>query len=316
MTNSASAPLRIATRASRLAMWQAQHVSSLLRQAAPERDVELIEVSTIGDRDRSEPLSQMGGMGIFTREVQSAVLDGRADMAVHSLKDLPTESVEGLTLAGVPDRGPRFDVLVLPQLHAGTVTSLDDVAQGARIGTGSLRRQAQLLHTRPDLVMTEIRGNVETRLRKLDEGEYDAIVLAAAGLKRLELADRISLMLEPPVMFPAVGQAALGIECRSDDEVTQEVLNRITDSNTLSEVTAERACLRELRAGCHAPVGVLSEITKVDRLTLTAVVLSGDGQQRVTTTCEGPASDADELGRQLAIDLSRKGADALLATKD
>ncbi|MCA9075432.1 MAG: hydroxymethylbilane synthase [Planctomycetaceae bacterium] len=297
-------------------MWQAQHVSSLLRQAAPERDVELIEVSTIGDRDRSEPLSQMGGMGIFTREVQSAVLDGRADMAVHSLKDLPTESVEGLTLAGVPDRGPRFDVLVLPQLHAGTVTSLDDVAQGARIGTGSLRRQAQLLHTRPDLVMTEIRGNVETRLRKLDEGEYDAIVLAAAGLKRLELADRISLMLEPPVMFPAVGQAALGIECRSDDEVTQEVLNRITDSNTLSEVTAERACLRELRAGCHAPVGVLSEITKVDRLTLTAVVLSGDGQQRVTTTCEGPASDADELGRQLAIDLSRKGADALLATKD
>lgn len=167
MTVSDAPPLRIATRASRLAMWQAEYVSSLLRKVAPEREVELVEVSTIGDRDRSEPLSQMGGMGVFTREVQTAVLDGRADMAVHSLKDLPTETVEGLVLAGVPERGPRFDVLVLPKSQEGTVASLDDLPQGTRIGTGSLRRQAQLLHARPDLQMAEIRGNVETRLRSM-----------------------------------------------------------------------------------------------------------------------------------------------------
>ena len=316
MTKSESSPLRIATRASRLAMWQARYVASLLRQSTPDRDVELVEVSTIGDRDRSEPLSQMGGMGVFTREVQAAVLDGRADMAVHSLKDLPTESVAGLTLAGVPERGPRFDVLVLPVSHEATISTLDEFPQGARIGTGSLRRQAQLLHARPDLVMTEIRGNVETRLRKLDEGEYDAIVLAAAGLERLELAGRISLILQPPVMFPAVGQAALGIECRDDDTATQQVLEQITDSNTLAEVTAERACLHELRAGCHAPVGVLSEITESGRLTLTAVVLSVDGQERVVTEGDDGPSAADDVGRRVARSLIDAGANRLLATEN
>ncbi|MCA9028484.1 MAG: hydroxymethylbilane synthase [Planctomycetaceae bacterium] len=316
MTVSDAPPLRIATRASRLAMWQAEYVSSLLRKVAPEREVELVEVSTIGDRDRSEPLSQMGGMGVFTREVQTAVLDGRADMAVHSLKDLPTETVEGLVLAGVPERGPRFDVLVLPKSQEGTIASLDDLPQGTRIGTGSLRRQAQLLHARPDLQMAEIRGNVETRLRKLDDGEYDAIVLAQAGLERLGLNDHFTIVLHPPLMFPAVGQAALGIECRRDDEETASLLQQLSHAPTLAEVTAERACLHELRAGCHAPVGVVTEIGEDDQLRLQAVVLSGDGRELVEATVVGEQSSPAQLGRQAATELSRAGADKLLAVED
>ncbi|MEZ6050633.1 MAG: hydroxymethylbilane synthase [Planctomycetaceae bacterium] len=316
MTASDAPSLRIATRASRLAMWQAEYVSSLLRKVAPEREVELVEVSTIGDRDRSEPLSQMGGMGVFTREVQTAVLDGRADMAVHSLKDLPTETVEGLVLAGVPERGPRFDVLVLPKSQEGTIASLDDLPQGTRIGTGSLRRQAQLLHARPDLQMAEIRGNVETRLRKLDDGEYDAIVLAQAGLERLGLNDHFTIVLHPPLMFPAVGQAALGIECRRDDEETASLLQQLSHAPTLAEVTAERACLHELRAGCHAPVGVVTEIGEDDQLRLQAVVLSGDGRELVEATVVGEQSSPAQLGRQAATELSRAGADKLLAVED
>jgi len=280
----------------------------------PDRQVELVEVSTAGDRDRTGPLSQMGGLGVFTREVQAAVLDGRAGMAVHSLKDLPTEAVDGLTLAGVPERGPRFDVLVLPKTRQAPITSLDELPPGSRVGTGSLRRQAQLLHAHPDLVMAEIRGNVETRLRKLDEGEYDVLVLAEAGLERLGLGERVSLVLRPPLMLPAVGQAALGIECRADDADTRRILEQITHERTLAEVTAERACLHALRAGCHAPVGVLTEIDDDDHLRLQAVVLSSDGQKRVDAAAEGDASSAEPLGRQLAITLCEAGADKLLTS--
>jgi hydroxymethylbilane synthase len=187
MTAGAKSLVRIATRASRLALWQARHVEGLICHADPRVATELIEVLTVGDRDRTEPLSQMGGLGVFTREVQFAVLDGRADIAVHSLKDLPTDTTRGLTLAGVPQRGPRFDALLLPLANAPSVSSLDDLPAGARVGTGSLRRQAQLLNRRQDLVMREIRGNVETRVSKLDEGAYDAIILAQAGLDRLGL---------------------------------------------------------------------------------------------------------------------------------
>ncbi|MFG0333880.1 MAG: hydroxymethylbilane synthase, partial [Maioricimonas sp. JB049] len=199
--------VRIATRASSLAMWQAKHVAGLLAAQHPDVTVEIVQISTRGDRDLQEPLHAMGGQGVFTREVQHAVLDGRTDLAVHSLKDLPTQSVEGLCLAGVPERGPRFDALVLA---AGSqLTSFNELPEGARIGTGSLRRRAQLLHLRSDLEMLEIRGNVETRLRKLDEGESDALIMAVAGLERLGLGERISQVLEPPMMLPAVGQAAL-----------------------------------------------------------------------------------------------------------
>jgi len=305
-------PLRIATRASQLALWQAQHVAQLLQSVEEKLAVELVKVSTHGDRDRSEPLAEMGGVGVFTREVQRAVLDGRADLAVHSLKDLPTESAEGLTLAGVPSRATRFDVLVLPQHLESSIASVDDLPRGACIGTGSLRRQAQLLHQRSDLVLADIRGNVETRLRKLDEGDYDAIVLAQAGLKRLGLdTGRPLVTLSPPVMFPAVGQAALGIECRRDDERAIDLLQQITDSNTRCEVLAERACLHALRAGCHAPVGTLASIES-ETLTLQGVVLSADGQQRIDGTASGEAHTAAEIGQRLARKLLDEGARALI----
>lgn len=305
-------PLRIATRASRLALWQANHVASLLRTADLSRDVELVEVSTHGDRQRTELLSQMGGQGVFTREVQKAVLDGRADLAVHSLKDLPTEAADGLTLAGIPQRGPRFDVLVFPAEGNGEIASLDDLPSGARVGTGSPRRQAQLLHHRADLVMVEIRGNIETRLRKLDEGEYDAIVLAQAGLDRLGLAaDRTLFALRPPLMLPAVGQAALGLECRAGDETTIARLAAITDVATFAEVTAERACLHELRAGCHAPVGLVADLTD-EGLTLQGVVLSADGQTRIAATVTGDAASPEPTGNALAAALLQQGAGDLI----
>ncbi|MCA9079077.1 MAG: hydroxymethylbilane synthase [Planctomycetaceae bacterium] len=312
-TNNASRTLKIATRSSPLALWQAHYVAEQIGLTTPEVNVEIVHVSTLGDRDRSEPLAQFGGMGVFTREVQKVVLDQQADLAVHSLKDLPTESVAGLSLAGVPPRAPRFDALVLPE--GATIHSLDQLPQGAQIGTGSPRRQAQLLHVRPDLMLAEIRGNVETRLKKLDAGEYDAIILAVAGLTRLETAARISLILEPPVMFPAVGQAALGIECRADDAETISILQRLTDPHTLAEVTAERACLATLRAGCHAPVGVMSRIDG-DTLQLEGVVLSRDGRQRYLAEINGPQAAAQSLGRQLAEQLIAAGAAAVLESSD
>ncbi len=312
MTAADHRPLLIATRASRLALWQAQHVAGLIRAAASgSRNVQLVEVSTAGDRDLSEPLAQMGGLGVFTREVQHAVLDGRADLAVHSLKDLPTTSTPGLMLAGIPTRGPRFDVLVLP-VDAEALGNVEELPARARIGTGSLRRRAQLLHARPDLVMCDVRGNVETRLRKLDEEEYDALVLAEAGLERLDLGARVSLRLTPPLMLPAVGQAALGIECRSDDKETCTLLSHLSDASTQAEVTAERACLAALRAGCHAPVGMLVQLSSADAMTLEGVVLSTDGQQRIHTTLSGSPAAAEQLGQQLADELRSQGADELL----
>lgn len=324
-----SAPIRIATRASRLAMWQAEHVRELLKSAAPERAVEIVPLSTIGDRDKTEALTRLGGgsgTGVFTREIQAALLDGRADVAVHSLKDLPTEPVEGLTLAAVPQRGAMFDVLVLPEGRTQKVEGSGDdpllpsafrlLPSGSRIGSGSPRRRAQLLHHRPDLQFVEARGNVETRLRKLDEGQFDALVLAEAGLTRLELAGRISAVLRPPFILPAVGQGALGIECRSDDESTREALARLIDRATLHAVLAERTVLSTLRAGCHAPLGVWTR-PEGDSLRLTSVVLSLDGVQRFESErIAVVASDAGAvaLGQAVAEDLLAQGAAALLTS--
>lgn len=301
--------IRIATRESQLALWQAHHLSGLLRVATDAFDVQLVPVSTIGDRDRSGPLREMGGQGVFTREVQRLVLEDRADVAVHSLKDLPTESTDGLALAGVPERAPRFDALILP---AGrSFDSLHELPAGSRIGTGSPRRQAQLLSVRADLQMCEIRGNVDTRLSKLDSGEYDAIVLAEAGLRRLELQDRISDVLQPPHMLPAVGQAALGIECRADDVELIDLLTRISDPSTMQEVTAERACLNRLRAGCHAPLGVHCTI-EGHELSLQAVVLSLDGAQRYEAQLTMPTEAALDLGHAVADQLLERGAASVL----
>lgn len=311
MTDTTSRSIRIATRASRLALWQAEHVAALLKVAAPEATVEIVHVSTIGDRDQSEPLRTMGPFGVFTREVQRVVLDNQADIAVHSLKDLPTDEVEGLCLAAVPARGPMFDTLVLPA-SAAAGAGWDSLPQRARIGTGSPRRQAQLRHLRPDVELLEVRGNVETRLRKLDAGDYDALILAVAGLERLGLADRITQPLKPPIMFPAVGQGALGLECRSDDAWMREILSRIDDPATRAAVTAERALLAELRAGCHAPLGVSSTAT-ADELRLEAVVLSPDGVSRITAQATSSLTDAAALGRTVANALRQQGADSMIA---
>lgn len=301
--------VRIATRASNLALWQTRHVAGLLRAAAPGIAIEFVEVSTTGDVDRTQPLAAMGGVGVFTREVQRAVLDGRADVAVHSLKDLPTDTAPGLTLAGVPTREERFDALILPA--GSSIAGLAALPCRARIGTGSLRRQAQLLHQRKDLELHNIRGNVETRIRKLDDGEFDAVVLAQAGLHRLGLAHRISLVLSPPVMLPAVGQAAIGIECRADDAPLIDLLTQISNPTATSEVTLERACLAALRAGCHAPVGLWARIES-NQLLADGVVLSPDGQQRIAATVAGSLNDAHALGQHLAADLARHGAAQLI----
>ncbi|CAK9019055.1 Porphobilinogen deaminase (PBG) (Hydroxymethylbilane synthase) (HMBS) (Pre-uroporphyrinogen synthase), partial [Durusdinium trenchii] len=288
----------------------AHHLAERIAASPNPWDVEIVHISTIGDRDRREPLSQMGGQGVFTREVQLAVLDGRADVAVHSLKDLPTTSTPGLSLSGFLERAPRFDALVLPR--ESDIERFEQLPPGARIGTGSLRRRAQLLHARPELQMNEIRGNVDTRLKKLDDGEFDAIILAEAGLRRLECDDRISCVLAPPLMYPAVGQAAIGIECRDDDELVQGLLASLSHSATRDEVLAERACLATLRAGCHAPVGVLTSWEDGDQLALTGVVLSPDGTERFEASDRAVAEDAVELGARVAQQLIDAGAGAIL----
>lgn len=280
-------------------------------RALPEApQVELVQIVTTGDQNQTDALRQFGGTGVFTREVQNAVLDGRADLAVHSLKDLPTQSADGLVLACVPERAPRCDSLLLPAGSHG-VQSLADLPAGAKIGTGSPRRQAQLRHHRPDIEPLEIRGNVDTRLRKLDEGQFDAILLAEAGLRRLGLQDRISLVLSPPTLFPAVSQGALGIETRADDEATQSLLAQISCPVTTAEVFAERALLRALRAGCHAPLGAWCSVDG-NQLTLTGVLLSLDGQTRLEQSATGSSQSPDSVGVQVAEHLLAAGASELL----
>lgn len=309
MASASSRRIRIATRESQLALWQANFVKDQLSYTYPDCEVELVPVSTIGDRDRTAALRNMGGQGVFTREVQRIVLDDQADIAVHSLKDLPTVPVDGLQLAGIPARAPRFDALLLP-LNS-TYQSIDELPENFRIGTGSPRRQAQLWNHRPDLDLMEIRGNVETRIRKLDEGEYDAIILAEAGLRRLGLADRINFLLQPPVMLPAVGQAALGIECRHDDSEMAQLLEGISDEQTIREVTVERACLATLKAGCHAPVGVMCQ-EDGEQLSFQGVVLSADGRQRFDVSLAATIDQHRQLGVDAAQQLIIQGADQVL----
>lgn len=301
--------IRIATRESQLALWQANYLKDRLIEVTDDCTVELVPVSTIGDRDRSEPLRQMGGQGVFTREVQRVVLENDADLAVHSLKDLPTIPVPGLELAGIPERAPRYDAMILPE--GSEIKSFDEMPEGAIIGTGSPRRQAQLLNARPDLELREIRGNVDTRIKKLHDGDYDAIILAEAGLRRLGLQKYISFLLTPPLMLPAVGQASLGIECREDDEELIDLLTRISDPRTYAEVTAERKCLATLKAGCHAPVGVLCQHSE-SGLDFECVVLSADGKQKFHVSLSGNVESPAALGEAAAKQLIEQGADAVL----
>lgn len=306
MNTTTSHVLRIATRASALALWQAHHVSDLLRQGFSHLVVEIVEISTTGDRVLSQPLRDFGGLGVFTREVQLAVLDGRADLAVHSLKDLPTEAHPDLVLAAIPQRGLTADALVLPAHVKPGVEDLP-IPHGARVATGSPRRQAQLRFHRPDLQLLEVRGNVQTRLSKLDAGEFDAMILACAGLDRLGLHDRIARSLTAPFMYHAVGQGALGIECRQQDEATRTILESLNHHETRAAALAERTLLTKLRAGCHAPVGVITEIT-VDTLRLEAVVLTLDGRTRWMAAAAGSIQQPESIGQTVADLLIQQGA--------
>jgi hydroxymethylbilane synthase len=300
-------PLRIGTRGSPLALWQARHVARLLGPLAAPRPVELVEVETAGDRVRDLALTQIGGDGVFTKEIQRALLARTVDIAVHSLKDLPTTFVADLTLAAVPVRGPSGDVFV-SQKHK----RFDELPPGAVVGTSSLRRRAQALHRRPDLRLVNLRGNVETRLRKLAEQGLDAIILAQAGLERLGLGSAITEVLDPAWMLPAVGQGALGLECRADDATTRSLLGPLDDLPTRRAVLAERALLRGLGGGCLVPIGA-SAAVHGEELTLCGAVLSPDGTQRVTAEATGPASEPEALGQQIAEALLAQGARALLA---
>ncbi len=296
--------LRLGTRGSPLARWQAEWVAARLREHGVT--VELVHITTQGDQQSRGPIATFGGQGVFTKEIQLALLDRTIDLAVHSLKDLPTEPVERLCLAAVPPRGPTQDVLI----SRGGAT-FADLPQGAVVGTGSVRRRAQLWHRRPDLKMQDIRGNVDTRLRKLDEGHYDAIVLAQAGLSRLGLHQRITEVLPHSLLLPAVGQGALGLETRTDDAATRQAVAALNDEATLAAVTAERALLAALRGGCLAPVGALAT-PRGERLQIDAVVLSPDGRQRLAVSEEGSVSRANELGQAAADKLLQQGAAALI----
>jgi hydroxymethylbilane synthase len=302
-----SRDLRIGTRGSPLALWQAHHVADRLRAAHAGLRIELIEIQTIGDQVQTVPLASLGGEGVFTKAIQNALLDRRVDVAVHSLKDLPTIVTPDLTLAAVPTRGPTGDVLVSTR-HA----SFAALPAGAVVATSSLRRRAQILHRRPDLKLVEIRGNVDTRLRKLIDQNLDAIVLAEAGLVRLGLDRHITEVLDASWMFPAVGQGALGIECRADDTDTKKILAAIDDPGTHGAVLAERAMLRSLGGGCHVPIGARSRID-AGVLTVVGAVLAPDGSRRIEATLGGKLDAAESIGNDLAKMLAERGAGDLLA---
>lgn len=300
-------PLRIGTRGSALARWQADWVADRLRSAHPGLAVELIEIKTLGDRDRNSPLAAIGGAGVFTKEIQRALLDGSVDVAVHSLKDLPTLPVDGLTLGAIPEREEVADALIAPRF-----AGLDGLPAGATVGTGSLRRRAQLLYIRPDLDVVGLRGNVGTRLEQALGGTLDAVVLAEAGLRRLGLDRHITERLGPPRFLPAVGQGALGIECRADDAATAGLLAGLDHAETRRAVIAERTALAELEGGCVVPLGAWGRDTGEGRMALDVAVFEVDGKARLLAASEGPRDDPRSLGLRVAQTLRDQGAERFL----
>jgi hydroxymethylbilane synthase len=292
--------LVIASRGSQLALWQANWVRDRLAALGRESCIEIIK--TTGDKITDVPLARVGTKGLFTKEIEEALLEGRADLAVHSMKDLPTDLPAGLALGAVPPREDARDAIVGKKLA--------ELAAGAKVGTSSLRRAAQLRALRPDLVVESIRGNLDTRLRKLDEGRYDAIVLAAAGLKRLGWGERIAEILEPEVMCPAVGQGALAIETRAAGEGFDAV-SALDHAPARAAVTAERAVLGALGGGCQVPIGAYASV-EGGRLRMRGVVASPDGSETVRAHADGPAAEAERIGRQLGADLLERGARRIL----
>lgn len=302
-------PLRIATRGSALALWQANHVRERLAQLHGVQ-CELVRIRTSGDNFQSASVAQLsqdtGTKGVFIKELEEALLAGTADLAVHSMKDVPTENPDGLVFPAVTKREDVRDCLI-----SRDDTKLKDLTAGARVGTSSLRRQAQLRHHRPDLELLDLRGNVDTRLKKVAAGEFDAIVLATAGVNRLGASDRITEILSTEIVLPAVGQGALGIETRADDHETLRLVAALDDSESHSAVTAERALLRELEGGCQVPLGAWARLENRE-MRLEAGVFSADGKEFVRRELRGRAEVAEKLGVQLGQILMEAGADKIL----
>ena len=303
-------PLRIGTRGSALALWQSNHVrDELSRRHGIE--AELVRIHTSGDKLQTASVAQIGAegsaKGIFIKELEDALLSGTVDIAVHSMKDVPTETPAGLVFAAITRREDPRDCLI-----SRANRSLKGLPAGARIGTSSVRRQAQLRHVRPDLVVADLRGNVDTRLRKLAAGEFDAIVLAMAGVNRLGASDKVTQIFKQDVMLPAVGQGALGIETRADDSEAVVLASSLNDAETRACVTAERALLRELEGGCQVPVGAWAKISASGELEIEAGVFSPDGAEAVRRADRGAAADAESIGVRLGRALIEAGADKIL----
>ena len=301
------AVLKIGTRQSLLALWQSNHIAACLRKKYPECEVVLKKIVTKGDRILDVPLAQIGGKGLFTKEIEEDLLSGEVDLAVHSLKDMPTVLPEGLCLTAITERANVGDAFV-----SNKYDSFAELPLGAVVGTSSLRRKAQLLAARPDLTIRDLRGNVDTRLRKLDEGLYDAVILAAAGLERLGHGDRIKAVIPSDVCLPAVGQGALAIECRTDDAEVRQMLDFLNDMPTVHATNAERAFLGLLEGGCQVPIGVHADV-EGDKIKIEAIIAALDGSTVLRDTIEGAATDAVALGQELGKKMLANGGQEILA---
>ncbi|AFZ60574.1 hydroxymethylbilane synthase [Anabaena cylindrica FACHB-243] len=313
MTSVSSPPrtIRIGSRKSQLALVQTYWVQEQLQKSFPDITFEVHTMSTQGDKILDVALAKIGDKGLFTKELELGMINQEIDFAVHSLKDLPTKLPEGLTLAAITERENPADALVLHEKYKGQ--TIDTLPEGAVIGTSSLRRLAQLRNKFPHFTFKDVRGNLITRMEKLDKGDYDALILAVAGLERLGMSDRIHQVLPPEISLHAVGQGALGIECRADDSEVISILKAIEDPQTRDRCLAERAFLRSLEGGCQVPIGVNTEIVD-GNLTLTGIVASVDGQKLVQDTVTGLANDAEKLGTELANILRKQGATEILET--
>jgi hydroxymethylbilane synthase len=311
----------IGTRGSKLALWQAEWVKSELQRLYPRIKIELNKIKTTGDQILDVPLAMIGGKGLFVKEIEEALLRGDADLAVHSIKDVPTEFPQGLHLAAICRREDPRDAFLSPvQGSRFKVQSFKELPQGATVGTSSLRRSCQLLNVRPDLLMSQLRGNLDTRIRKLDEGQFDAIILAAAGIKRMGWHKRITEVLPHEISLPAIGQGAIGIECRIDDEFTNNLIKPLDHTDTSICVKAERSFLKRLEGGCQVPIAAHARLSQSSEpgspdpmLVIDGLVGSVSGDRIIKDHSEGKPEDAEVIGTRLAEALLSKGADRILA---
>jgi hydroxymethylbilane synthase len=299
-------PIKIGTRGSKLALWQANWVQSVLKQKSPSQAVELVTIKTQGDKILDVPLAKVGGKGLFVKEIEQALLARRIDIAVHSMKDMPADIPEGLYIGAIPERENPLDVFI-----SRSGAGFNELAGGSVIGTSSLRRSAQLHYARPDMVTQPIRGNLDTRLKKLESENFDALVLAAAGVKRLNLEHKITEYLDPELMLPAIGQGALCIEIRKDDSIVGSLVASLDHAATRAAVTAERAFLKRLEGGCQVPIAGHGRISE-NQFTLTGLVAEVDGTRVIKGEKSGPLDASTSIGIELAEELLARGADKIL----